>query len=74
MLYPQHFYKQILSDKLLLAITGRQKSNLSCRFQIIINNNLLLIIYCENIVNVTLLNIYFKTSIDFNTRFSYYFL
>ena len=60
MLQTQHFStsiasQQIISGKLLLVVIGGQKSNLSCEIEIRTNNNLLPMIYCENVVDLTLL-------------------
>ena len=51
--------QQILSGKLLLAVTGGQKSNLSGGFKIRTNNNLPPDICCESVVKMlwTLLDV-----------------
>ena len=46
------FSQQILSGKLLLAVTGGQKSNLSGGFKIRTNNNLPPYICCESVVKM----------------------
>ena len=49
------FSQQILGDKLLIVVTGRNKNNFIGRFNLKAHNNLPLKIYCENIVDVVLL-------------------
>ena len=49
------FSQQILGDKLLIVVTGRNKNNFSGRFNLKAHNNLPLKIYYENIVDVVLL-------------------
>ena len=46
------FSQKILSGKLLLAVTGGQKSNLSGGFKIRTNNNLPPDICCESVVKM----------------------
>ena len=56
------FSLQILSNRLLLSIIGRQKNNFSGILKIRNNNNLSLMINCENVVDVTLLLINYLSS------------
>ena len=58
---------QILSGKLLLVVIAGQKSNLSCEIQIRTNNNLLPMICCENVVDLTLLYFDSLTLMKLNT-------
>ena len=58
---------QILSGKLLLVVIAGQKSNLSCEIQIKTNNNLLTMICCENVVDLTLLYFDSLTLMKLNT-------
>ena len=53
MLHLQYFSQQILSSKLLLAVIDELKSNFRVRFKLK-PYNLILRIYCENVVNVAL--------------------
>ena len=46
------FSQQILIDRLLQVIIGRQKCNFSGRVQIKTNNNFPPMIYCESVVKM----------------------
>ena len=48
------FLQQILCSRMLLAVTSRQENNFNSKFKLKTYNNLSTMIYCENIVNITL--------------------